>query len=213
MKNVLVLAGLMALGFVTSASAAAPVEGKDYTRINPAQPTIDPQKIVITEFFSYQCPHCYSFAKPLAAWVRTLPADLRFERTPVSFGRAQWEPVARAYLALKSMNQITRLDDAIFDAIHRQHLPLATEQAVVQWVGTQGIDSKAFASQYRSFTVETQLKASDMSTRALQIPSIPCIVIDGRYLVAIEDNGGFQGQLGVVNALIAKVRTERAAGK
>ena len=52
------------------AMGATPVEGRDYFRVDPAQPTSDPAKILVTEYFSYHCPHCYAFARPYAKVVR-----------------------------------------------------------------------------------------------------------------------------------------------
>jgi protein dithiol oxidoreductase (disulfide-forming) len=201
---------LIALGFLGPVSAAPAVEGTDYVRINPQQPTLDPKKLVVTEFFSYQCPHCFAFAKPFATWTRTLPTDVLIERVPVSFGRPTWEPAARAYLTLVSMKAIGKVDDAIFEAIHRQGIRLESEQAMAAWLATRGVDAKAFTAQYESFGIDTQLKSADLKSRSHQIPSIPAIVIDGRYLVALEDNGGFQAQLAVVSELINRVRKERA---
>ncbi len=40
---------------------AQPEAGRDYVAVTPAQPTSDPTRIVVTEFFSYACPHCASF--------------------------------------------------------------------------------------------------------------------------------------------------------
>jgi protein dithiol oxidoreductase (disulfide-forming) len=211
MRVAALLAGLMALGVAQLSGAAAPVEGRDYQRLSLAQPTSDPKKVVVTEFFSYQCPHCYSFAQPFEAWMRKLPPDVMVERIPVSLGRKAWEPTARAYLVFASMQMLPKMDAAIFDAIHRQGMRLDTEQALVQWVGTQRIDPKEFASLYRSFGVDTQMKVAEGKARAQQIPSIPAVVVDGKYLVAIEDNGSFQGQLAVIDELIARARREKGA--
>lgn len=208
MKLKMLLASLLALFGTAQAMAAAPVEGKDYTRLSNPGPG-EPGKIVITEFFSYQCPHCYMFAKPFAAWVRTLPADVKVERVPVGLGRQTWEPAARAYLAYGALQLVSRMDDATFDAIHRKGIRLETEPAFAQWVGTQGVDAKRFAAELRSFNVETQLKAGELKARNWQLPSIPTLVVDGRYMVTILDNGSFQPQLAVVNELIAKVRKEK----
>lgn len=202
------------LGWSMFASAAGPVAGRDYTDIEPAQPTTDPTKIVVTEFFSYQCPHCAAFAPTLSAWIKTLPADVKFERVPVSLGRPTWQPAARAYIALASMNALAKVDDAIFSAIHRQGVRMDTEEQVASWLGTQGVDAKAFTSMYRSFGVDMQYKSAEARARAHRIPSIPAIVVDGRYLVAIEDAGPgreahFKTQLGSVNELIAKARAQR----
>jgi thiol:disulfide interchange protein DsbA len=210
MRIATLLLGVLALGSA-AAHAAAPVEGKDYTRIELAQPTTDPKKVVVTEFFSYQCPHCYSFAKPLEAWMRAQPADVLVERVPVSLGRPAWETAARSFLVFNAMQAGTRMDDAIFDAIHRQRLRLDTEQAVTQWAGTQQLDAKQFSALYRSFGIDSQYKSGEAKARALKVPSIPAIVIDNRYLVAIVDSGSFQPQFAVINELIARARREKGA--
>lgn len=65
MKSAAALALLAAIAFPGAvAEAAEPVEGRDYQRINPAVPTSDPARIVVTQFFSYQCPHCYKSGCP-----------------------------------------------------------------------------------------------------------------------------------------------------
>ena len=208
MRIAKMLTGVMLLAFLAPAMAAAPVEGKDYVRLN-TPPAAGQQKIVVTEFFSYQCPHCYSFAKPFASWQRSLPPDVTVERVPVAFGRPQWEPAARAYLTLSQMKLLAKTDDALFDAIHRQGIRLDTDDSMIRWAGTQGIDSKLFESQYRSFGVATQMKSADLKSRTFQIPSIPAIVVDGRYLVSIVDNGSFKDQLAVVDELINRARKEK----
>jgi thiol:disulfide interchange protein DsbA len=200
-----VLASLL----LVPAMAATPVEGKDYTRLAAPQPTTDPKKVMVTEFFSYQCPHCFSFSKPFAEWVRKVPADVMVERVPVSFGRPAWESTVRAYLVLNSMNVVSKVDDALFEAIHVKHLRLDMEQELFGWIATTGIDAKDFRTQYRSFGIETMFKSAEARTRAHQIPGIPAIVIDGRYLVSIMDNRPFGPQLAVVNELISKARKEK----
>lgn len=202
--------GVLALGS-GSVQAAAAVEGRDFTRVELAQPTTDPKKVVVTEFFSYQCPHCYSFAKPFEAWTRSQPADVLVERVPVGLGRPAWETAARSYLVFTAMKTGPRMDDAFFDAIHRQKLRLDTEKAVTQWVATQQLDAKQFAALYKSFALDSQYKSGEALARTLKVPSIPAVVIDGRYLVAIEDRGSFQSQFAVVNELVARARREKGA--
>lgn len=210
MRVVALLMGLMALGAVQPAAAAA-VEGRDYQRLSLAQPTTDPKKVVVTEFFSYQCPHCYSFAPSFEAWSRKVAPDVLVERVPVAFGRKPWEVASRAFLVFASMKVLPRLDAAIFDAIHRQGVRLDNEEMLTRWVGTQGVDVKEFASLYRSFGLDTQFKAAEARVRGHLLPSVPAVVVDGRYLVAISDNGNFPGQLAVVDELIAKARREKGA--
>lgn len=208
--RVALLMGLMALGAVQPAAAAA-VEGRDYQRLSMAQPTSDPKKVVVTEFFSYQCPHCYSFAPSFEAWSRKVAPDVLVERVPVGFGRKPWEVASRAFLVFSSMKILPRMDTAMFDAIHRQGVRLDSEEMLTRWVAAQGVDTREFSSVYRSFGLDTQYKAAEARVRGHLLPGVPAVVIDGRYLVMISDNGNFPAQLAVVDELIAKARREKGA--
>ena len=188
---------------------AAPVAGKDYEEIKPPQETSDPSKIVVTEFFSYQCPHCFRFAKPYEAWAAKLPSDVKSERVAVSIGHEAWVPAAQAFFALSAMKKVPSIDDALFGAIHRQQLRLDTEAALTDWVRGQGIDPAAFTQAYRSFSVKLNMKRADDLSRSYRLPSVPTLAIDGRYLVPISDDGNFNDQLDIVNALIDQARQAR----
>ena len=98
---------------VSLSSGAQPPAGR-YIELHPPQPTNDPSRIVVAEFFSYQCPHCFSFLPALDAWVRDLPEDVSFERVAVSIGHQPWVPIARAFYALQAMEQVDALDTPIF---------------------------------------------------------------------------------------------------
>lgn len=194
---------------LTAPAFAAPVAGTDYQPINPPQPTSDPSKIVVTEFFSYQCPHCFRFAKPYEDWIAKLPADVKAERVAVSIGHQTWLPAAQAFYALTAMKKVPAIDDALFGAIHRQRLQLDTEAALTDWVGRQGIDQAAFTQAYQSFSVKLNMKRADDLSRSYRLPSVPTLAIDGRYLIPIADDGNFNDQLEIANALIEQARRTR----
>lgn len=194
-----------------AAAAVNPVEGRDYQRINPPAPTSDPAKVVVTQFFSYQCPHCFKFERPHAAWAAKLPADVRAERAAVSIGHAGWVPAARAFYALSAMKKVPAMDDAFFSAIHRQRLGLTDDAQVAAWVAKQGIDGAEFEKMSRSFGVQLQMRRAEELSRKVRLPSVPALLVDGRYLVPISDDGDFRDQLAVVDALVARARRERAA--
>jgi thiol:disulfide interchange protein DsbA len=207
--NRLVLIATLALA-AAAPQAAEPVEGKDYIRINPAVPTSDASKIVVTEYFSYQCPHCFTFARPFAAWAAGLPEDVKADRAAVSIGHASWAAAGQAFYALSAMKVVPAMDDAFFGAIHRERRKLGDEAAIAAWVAGQGIDRAAFEKAYRSFSVQLQTKRAEEMSRKVRLPSVPSLVVDGRYLVPIADDGDFQDQLALVNALIERARRERA---
>ena len=189
---------------------AAPVAGKDYELINPPQPTSDASKIVVTEFFSYQCPHCFRFAKPYQAWIAKLPADVKTERVAVAIGHQAWVAAAQAFYALTAMKRVPAIDDALFGAIHRQRLQLDSEAAITGWVARQGIDPAAFTQAYRSFSVKLNSRRADDLSRSYRLPSVPALAIDGKYLVPIADDGDFNDQLEVAIALIDRARRDHA---
>ena len=212
MRSITGTAAALALA-ACQAVSAAPVAEKDYFAINPVQPTSDPAKIVVTEFFSYQCPHCYSFAKPFAAWSKALPADVKAGRVAVSIGHEAWMPMAQAFYALTAMKAVPALDDAIFAGIHRQRAQLVKEADIAAWLGKQGVDPAEFTKYYRSFSVQLSTKRADELSRSHRLPSVPVLVIDGKYMIRVVDNGKFEEQLKVADFLIGQVREERAAAR
>jgi thiol:disulfide interchange protein DsbA len=200
----------MLAGLALSPSTAQPVEDRDYLRVQPPQPTNDANRVVVTEFFSHQCPHCFSFFPALNDWVSRLADDVVFERVPVAIGRPTWAPIARAFYALEMMGTLEELDAAIFRAIHVERVALNDEAAIADWLAQQGVDKAAFTASYNSFSVDAFATRAEQTARTYRIPSVPALAVDGKYLVPISDNGDFAAQLALVDALIDKARAERA---
>jgi protein dithiol oxidoreductase (disulfide-forming) len=196
MKSAAALVLLAALAF-PAVAAVDPVEGRDYQRINPPVPTSDPAKIVVTQFFSYQCPHCFKFEKPHAAWAATLPADVKAERAAVSIGHAGWVPAARAFYALSAMQKVPAIDDAFFGAIHRQRLGLTDDAGIAAWIAKQGIDRAEFEKMSGSFGVQLQMRRAEELSRKVRLPSVPALLVEGRYLVPVSDDGELVAELAV----------------
>ena len=69
--GVLALLSLLLTQSLVGLEAAELVAGTDYDLVKPAQPTQDPQKIEVLEFFWYGCPHCLEFEPDLNAWIKT----------------------------------------------------------------------------------------------------------------------------------------------
>jgi thiol:disulfide interchange protein DsbA len=191
------------------ARAADPVEGTDYQAIRPAVPTSDASKIVVTQFFSYQCPHCYKFERSFAAWSGSLPEDVKVERAAVAIGHPTWVAAAQAYYALGAMKMVPAIDDAFFSAVHRKGKKLTDEASIAAWVAEQGIDRAEFEKAYRSFSVQLQTRRADEQSRKVRLPSVPTIVVDGKYLVPVKDDGDFRDQLSILDTLIERARAER----
>jgi thiol:disulfide interchange protein DsbA len=207
-RTLLVIAALIG---AAPAFAQEPQVGRDYAAVVPAQPTTDPKRTVVTEFFSYACPHCASFDSAVTSWARKLPKDVLFERVPVVFGRQPWQKPAQLFYALQSIGKDEELSPAIFRAIHVDRVDfLSTDQEIIEWVAKQGVDQGQFAAAFNSFSIRSFVARGDQRGQSHHVQSVPTLVVDGKYLLAISDNGDFAAQLAVADRIIEKARAEKA---
>ena len=211
MRRRLVLSLSLALlaGAQLAFAADPPVEGRDYTVIQPELPIADAHKIVVTDFFSYACPHCFAFSPDLRSWESKLPSDVVLDRTAVTFGRQSWGLLAQLYYTLRGFGKEKELDRAVFEAVHLEHAPLTSPDRIADWAGAHGIDRAKFVSTFGSFAIRSFAAGAEQLTTKVRLRGVPALVVDGKYVVSINDNGEFAPQLAIVDAVIAKVRAER----
>ena len=206
---------LFAIAALLGAPAAALGQelqaGRDYVAVIPAQPTTDSTRVVVTEFFSYACPHCYSFDPALASWIGKLPKDVLFERVAVALGRQPWQKPAQLFYALQSIGKAEELSPAIFRAIHVERVDFfSTDQQIIDWVAKQGVDRSRFAAAFNSFSMRSFVARGDQRGQSHHVPSVPTLVVDGKYMLPISDTGDFAPQLAVADRIIEKARAEKA---
>lgn len=186
-------------------------EGRDYITLPQPQPTESRDKIEITEFFWYGCPHCYEFEPTLHAWLKTLPDDVSFRRVPADFGR--WTGGARLYYTLQALGEEERLHAQLFNAIHRERLNFNNQKAVGDWLVKKGVERKKFDDIYRSFSVNTNVSRAQQLTRSHGLDGVPVVVLGGKYLTNNVLAGGFEPLPAIMNELITRLRAEQASRK
>jgi len=201
-RGAAVLAAALSLSLPLQAQTA----GKDYTPINPVQPTDDPARIEVVEFFSYGCPHCADLSPLLNAWVDRLPADVVVRKVPITFGRAAWANIAKLYYTLEITGDLKRLEPVVFDAIHKERANLFEEKALTAWVVSKGVDGKKFAETFNSFGVMSKVRRGDQMAQAYKITGVPALAVQGKYMVGGKDHAE---ALGITDKLIAKARAEK----
>lgn len=204
-KAVLALAAIGTLA-LPPALAADPVEGRNFTRLQMPQPTEANGKVEVIEFFWYGCSHCGKLEPLLKSWVKQLPADVTFKKVPAILNDS-WAPGARLYYTLEAMNLLDRLNDAAFDAMLNQRINLNNEGILLDWVAGKGVDRKAFADTYKSFTVETKVRKAAEMTQEYGFSGVPALVVGGKYSPGPELSSYGQ-MLQVTDFLIAKNRAE-----
>ena len=220
----LVVTGCVALLMSTTGVAlaqTAPTLGRDFTMINPPQPTDSGKKIEVVEFFWYGCIHCYHLEAPIKGWLKRKPADVEFRYVPAIFDPASWGPMARAFYALDAIGVGGKYHDDIFTAIHKDGFKaMVTDPRVMaDWFANKGVDRQKFVDAYNSFAVNGKIKRSEDITRSYDVPGTPAIAIDGKYMTGPSMVLGTDGSVNyerffqVVDQLIARARKERAGQK
>jgi thiol:disulfide interchange protein DsbA len=203
---ILSLAGLAAgLG---SFAEAAPVAGKDYKLLNPAQPTSGAGKVEVLEFFSYGCSHCRDLEPLFEKWLTKVPKDVVVKRVPVAFSSA-WVPLQKMYLTLEALSEADRLNAQVFAAVHNENLRLNDEKVQLDWVAAHGVDRKKYQDMYNSFTIQSEAMRAQQMTRDYTIEGIPSLSVAGRYLTSAAMAGNHEASLVVLDDLIAKARSGR----
>ena len=195
---------------VLSAPAYAQVQGQDYQLLTPPQPTTTQGKVEVVEFFSYGCPHCYAMQPHVAKWAAQLPANATFVRVPVSFGRREWGQLSRAYYALEATGDLARLDDALFEAIHKEKRALFSEDELAAWAAEHGVEASKFRAAFESPGVSAKAMRAEQLSRDYKINSIPTMVVDGKYVALGRTH---EDMLKVARQLIDKSAAERQTAK
>lgn len=199
--------GAVALSWANAASAqgATPVEGTQFTRIEPPVALLAPGKIEVLEFFSYACPHCNSFEPTLEPWSKKLPADVAFHRVPVAF-LYNYENFMRLYYALETMGLVSTMQPKVFAAVHVEGLRLDKPADIAALMAKNGIDRAKFLDVFNSFSVATSIARAKKLMADYKLDGVPTLTVQGRYSTSPGQAGGHEQALAVVDYLIQRVR-------
>ncbi len=200
LKQFSALAALGSLGLPVMA------QGSGFETLPQPQPTDAKGKVEVLEFFHYGCPHCKAFDPLLEIWVKKLPADVAFQRVPVTWGNPQLTGFAKLHLTLAATGDLGRLHGQIFEAVQGEHLPLNTEAGAQEWAVKKGVDAKKFADAYKSFGVQVALQRVQKIERDYKVSGVPTLAVDGRYITSASIAGTHENALKVADQLIAKSR-------
>jgi protein dithiol oxidoreductase (disulfide-forming) len=184
---------------------AGPVEGRDFVRLNTPAPVPGGGKIDVVEFFSYGCPHCYTFEPTLEQWTKKLPPDVAFRRVPVAFN-GPFEGYAKLFYALEALGLQDSLHKRVFAAIHVQRQRLDKEADLAAFVQASGGDGAKFVEAYKSFGVATKVRQAKQLSEAYKIDGVPTLGIHGRWFTSGSLAGTHERALAVADTLIQRAR-------
>ncbi|RSZ58433.1 thiol:disulfide interchange protein DsbA/DsbL [Massilia atriviolacea] len=216
-KIMLALA-LCGAGANAAASPEQPASGVEYLTLAETQNTDAGQKVEVTEFFAYYCPHCASFEPALAEWVNKNSDKIVFKRVHLGHTPAV-VPQQRLYYTLESMGIVPQYHAKVFTAMHEQRQRFGNDEQVFEWAASAGIDRAAFTNAYRSFGIQAKLVRANGMVASYKVQDWPKIAIAGRYLTSptqagrsAPDASEAQQQamaLQVMDYLVAKAAAEK----
>ena len=177
------------------------VAGKDYTVVAKAGKVEIPGKIEVREFFWYGCGHCYKLEPHMQTWLKQLPKDVNFIRTPAAMNPV-WEQNARGYYVSEALGIRKKAHIALFDAIHRNGQQIFDQQSLAQFYTRYGATTEQFNNLYNSFAITGKVNQANNLAKYYQLSGVPAVVVNGKYIIQGED----QHVTDVLNYLIQKER-------
>jgi thiol:disulfide interchange protein DsbA len=173
-------------------------------RLSRTFPRATSGKIEVIEFFSYACGHCNDFHPIIMKWANTLPADVQFRRVAIGV-RQQWVNLSRLYYTLESLGELKRLDNAVFDAVHKERRnDLVTKKGATRWYVEKGGNAQKFTALYDSFGIMSKVNQAENLAEQMGISSVPALVVDGQYKIHADSE--FSAILKTADQLIESAR-------
>jgi thiol:disulfide interchange protein DsbA len=198
--------GLLIL--LISCSALLKAGQTGYEILSPAQPTRNPDKIEVIEFFWYGCPHCYSLEPILEKWVKSLPANVEFIRQPAVFSEL-WGKHAKAYFTAEALGVVDKIHADFFDAVQNKKQKLESEDELAKFFVEHGVNEAEFHNAYTSFLVDAKMRQAATMAARYGVTGVPAVIINGKFKTTGPLAGSHEHMIEVMNRLIQQESTAK----
>lgn len=190
-----------ALFLSVSAHAAQYNEGEHYKVLN-MEPSSKP---VVTEFFSFYCPHCNSMEPVIGQLKAQLPEGVKLQKNHVSFmGGNMGLSMSKAYATMVSLGVEDQMVPVMFNRIHNLGKAPKNDEELRQIFTDEGIDGKKFDSAFNGFAVDSMVRRFDKQFKDSGLTGVPSIVVNNRYLVQPPRGFTLEQYFDLVNYLLTQ---------
>jgi thiol:disulfide interchange protein DsbA len=226
-RKLVAMLAITVAGLAAAASAQAQtwVAGKHYSVIPTQRTNVPAGKVEVMEVFSYGCPACNTFLPIMKKLKAALPANAQLVYLPASWNKAEnWPLFQRAYLTAQSLGIAEKAHEGMFQAIWttgelgvtepsgrlKKKLPTIEETARF-YERVTGVKAADFVAASKSFGVDLKIRQADSQITAMQVPSTPTLVVNGKYRVNNENIQSPEQIIDLVKFLVAKESSPAAA--
>ncbi|WP_192867866.1 thiol:disulfide interchange protein DsbA/DsbL [Thaumasiovibrio subtropicus] len=200
MKKLLAFAAATLMSL--SVHAAKFEEGKHYAVLSQLDKSSSP---VVTEFFSFYCPHCFRFEPLMKQVEESLPENAKFQKYHVSFmGGNMGEPMSKAFATAIVLNVKDTIVPILFDRIHVKDKAPRNEEELRQIFIDEGVDAAKFDGAYNGFAVNSMTRRYNKAFQDSGLRGVPTIVVNNQYQVLTQELQSNQDFIDVVNYLLTK---------
>ncbi len=204
------MVALAGLGLSAAVSAQELVEGQHYTLLeSPVATQVDDDQIEVTEAFWFGCPHCYRLKTSVNEWYEKLDDDVSIVKMPATMG-GDWNTHATAFYAAQSLGIEEELHQDFFDAIHQDGRSLTEADDIAEFFSDYGVSEEEAEKALTAFSVRSEVNKANSRMRDMRLMGVPALIVDGRYVVSPQSAGSLENMPQIADALIEKVRSERA---
>lgn len=163
------------------------------------------KKPMVTEFFSFYCPHCNSFEPIIQQLKQQLPANAKLQKNHVSFmGGNMGMPMSKAYATMIALKVEDKMVPVMFNRIHTMNKPPRDEAELRQIFLDEGVDAKKFDAAYNGFAVDSMVRRFDKAFKDSGLSGVPAVVVNNRYLVDAQGISSLDEYFELVNFLLKK---------
>ena len=196
-----------ALTLPMAASSPLMAQAGQYHIIKPPQPTANPDKIEVLEYFWFGCPHCFAFEPSINEWAASKPDDVDFVRHAPPLNKG-WTPHSEAYYAAEMLGVTDKFFEQFFNAIHRERRQLRDRDGIADFAGELGIDRDKMHDTMKSFAVNAAIRKTLRAAQESRVNAVPTVVVNGKYLSTVSMAGGHKQIIALINELVEKERAE-----
>ncbi|MFY7698350.1 MAG: thiol:disulfide interchange protein DsbA/DsbL [Legionella sp.] len=189
------------------------VAGQDYVVINIAENASHSAKpTTVTEFFSYGCPWCYRLELSLNQWVKKQKGNISFNKVPVVFNK-DWEYYAKAYFVAEVLGKNAQLNPTLFKAILTDKRQLNNEQAMINFLTSQGIKTEVVESAFsHSPTIDIRMNYAKQQMAFYQINAVPAFIINNQFKTDLQMAKHEKRLIAILDFLVKKNTTSATNG-
>lgn len=183
MKKLFALLASMIMATNVTYALSPLTEGKQYVVIDQA-PSAQPEVI---EFFSFYCPHCYSFEIEYGIPQKVkavLPENATFKQYHVNFLGRQSENLTRAWALAMAIGAEDKVKTPLFKAAQAD--TLKSMEDIRQLFIDNGVSAEQFDGGINSFAVTALFNKQTQLADSIQVKGVPDFYVNGKYRVNPE---------------------------